>query len=270
MHCQHCYNKSDTSIKNVLSTDEILSIIDEAEKNNVIYFQITGGEPLIREDISEIIQYLYYKGFIVTIFTNLTLLTDEHIKILEEYNINCITSLDFYSDIKHDELRGMKGAHKKTLDNIKKLRERNINVRINFMINNKSIEELNELIYLIKELDSNYIGDIIIPTGRGEELGKYNNIEQIAKLYAYINSEKYKPIPNIKNLEECDYIDVSCYDCKVSRKFIFIDFEGNYILCPSLRKEDNSQFYIGNISQDMMCDVVKKINKLDIRVCFKI
>ena len=265
LHCNHCYNNSNLYEENYLSTEDVFSIIDEAVKNNVIYFQITGGEPLIRNDFKEIIEYLFNNGFIITIFSNLTLLTEEDAQLMSKYFIHSITSLDFFDKTSHDLLRGLNGAYDKTLSSIKLLKRFNVPIRINFMINDKNLSELNDLIGLFKELNCKYIGDLIIPVGRGNKLGQYENLIEISKLYAYINTANFKSISDTEVYITTDYSHIICYDCKVGTKFIFIDFQGNYILCPSLRKEHNENFYFGSIYSTQMSDLIPLMSSIDIK-----
>jgi len=53
-----------------LQTDEIFSIIDQAEELGISFYSVTGGEPLLRDDIPEILRYAHDKGMVTTLVTN--------------------------------------------------------------------------------------------------------------------------------------------------------------------------------------------------------
>ena len=171
LRCKHCYNESSFSLNDGLSTEDITNLITHAKSCGCYIFQITGGEPLIRKDIQEILERIGEKGFKITIFTNLTYLPTKLIVQLKKYHIKIVTGIDFFDSVKHDEFRGKQGALKATLKNVKKLKENGIEVRVNMMIDGKSDSELERLInYLKCDLKVSYIADVIIPTGRGKKL----------------------------------------------------------------------------------------------------
>src|SRR5436190_1139417 len=70
-----CYN-SPANIKDELSTAEILRIMDEVALAGCLELVLTGGEPLARPDFFEIYGHAKTKGFLVTLFTNGTLITE--------------------------------------------------------------------------------------------------------------------------------------------------------------------------------------------------
>ncbi|MDD1701598.1 MAG: radical SAM protein [Methanoregula sp.] len=71
--------------ENELSPVEINRIADEAVALGAIWVLITGGEPLLREDFSEIYHILKRKGLLVSIFTNATLVRKDHAELFKKY-----------------------------------------------------------------------------------------------------------------------------------------------------------------------------------------
>jgi radical SAM protein with 4Fe4S-binding SPASM domain len=65
------------AIAKELKTEEVFYIFDQIAEAGCLWLLITGGEPLLREDFLEIYSYAKKKGFIVTLFTNGTLITEE-------------------------------------------------------------------------------------------------------------------------------------------------------------------------------------------------
>jgi len=88
-NCRHCYINlpagDPTARKMELSLKEIEAIADEAVSLGAFWCLITGGEPLLREDFSDIYLYLKKKGLLVSVFTNATLITEEHIRLFKKY-----------------------------------------------------------------------------------------------------------------------------------------------------------------------------------------
>jgi radical SAM protein with 4Fe4S-binding SPASM domain len=68
-----------------LSTSQIKNIIDQAVDLGLLWILLTGGEVFLRKDFIELYLYIKKKGLLVSIFTNATLITKEHAKILKKY-----------------------------------------------------------------------------------------------------------------------------------------------------------------------------------------
>ncbi|MFC1807728.1 radical SAM protein [Candidatus Omnitrophota bacterium] len=93
-NCTHCYINlpyhDKESKERELSFEEIKKITDEAVSMGAIWVLVTGGEPLLRDDFFDIYLYLKRKGLLVSVFTNATFITDEHIDLFREYPPNNI------------------------------------------------------------------------------------------------------------------------------------------------------------------------------------
>lgn len=87
--CRHCYINlpaNDRSARSKeLSLHEIEIIADQAAELGAIWCTITGGEPLLRPDFSDIYLALKQKGFLLTVFTNACLINDNIIQLFKRY-----------------------------------------------------------------------------------------------------------------------------------------------------------------------------------------
>ncbi len=88
-NCSHCYNnlpEADAEARRTeLSVEEIRDIASQAASMGVLWCLVTGGEPLVREDFPEIYLILKNMGFLVSVFTNATLLTPELVDLFKAY-----------------------------------------------------------------------------------------------------------------------------------------------------------------------------------------
>ena len=89
MNCAHCYinlpaGDHEAQTKE-LAVEEILRIAREAVGMGAVWCLITGGEPLLREDFPEIYMGLKRLGLLVSVFTNATLINEEHIALFKKY-----------------------------------------------------------------------------------------------------------------------------------------------------------------------------------------
>jgi MoaA/NifB/PqqE/SkfB family radical SAM enzyme len=105
--CIHCSSEQHKSpLKEELSTIECKQVIDQALDLGAINIVFTGGEPLLRKDIFELINYVDKDRAICNMFTNGQYLTTENIEKLRESGIYAIlVSLDSPDPETHDDWR---------------------------------------------------------------------------------------------------------------------------------------------------------------------
>jgi len=84
LRCQHCYVVEDKS-KEELTFSQIAAIMDELAEAGCLWLTLTGGEPLLRRDALDIYDYARQKGFLISLFTNGTLLNEESLARLAQY-----------------------------------------------------------------------------------------------------------------------------------------------------------------------------------------
>jgi len=81
--CRHCYINLPAGDKEAqqkeLTIDQISHIADQAVELGALWCLLTGGEPLLREDFSDVYLLLKKKGLLMSVFTNAYLLTQKHI-----------------------------------------------------------------------------------------------------------------------------------------------------------------------------------------------
>jgi len=89
MNCRHCYLNLPANDMEARSREMTLAEIDDlanqAIEMGALWCLLTGGEPLLRADFTEIYLALKRKGLLVSVFTNAALITDEHIRLWREY-----------------------------------------------------------------------------------------------------------------------------------------------------------------------------------------
>ena len=88
-NCRHCYINLPAGDRKArdkeLSLEEIRDIAEEAASMGALWCLLTGGEPLLRGDFSEIYLMLKKMGFLLSVFTNATLVSNEHIRLFKKY-----------------------------------------------------------------------------------------------------------------------------------------------------------------------------------------
>ena len=152
LKCIHCYSNS----QNVLYSDELTTqegkrLIDDLVAFGSPVLLLSGGEPLMRQDLPELAQYAVDKGLRVVISTNGTLITKKLAKVFNNIGLSYIgVSLDGLMEV-HDRFRGVKGAFDKTLRGIRNARDAGIKVGIRFTVSRKNWQEIPGVFDLIEK-----------------------------------------------------------------------------------------------------------------------
>jgi len=165
LQCSICEIRKDKPIKEY-SLKEVTNIIGQAIDWSVKEFALSGGEPLMREDIFEILDFVQQHKYHIGILTNGVMLSESFIKRLLPYLINgslsLSISLDALSADIHDAIRGARGCFEKTSSALKTLSEfkkeyPSINFNSITIILNENLEQLLDLAIFLKSLNINSI-----------------------------------------------------------------------------------------------------------------
>ncbi len=170
LRCKHCYE--DAGKKDIeLDTNDAKRAIDILSKSGVVILAFSGGEPLVREDIFELIRYATSKGLYTAIATNGTLLTKENVKRLKESGLGFVQiSLDGMKEF-HEEFRGVKGIYEKVLEGIRNSVNAGFFTEIATTITKLNMDQIPKIIELAEQLNVNWVMLYnFIPVGRGRDI----------------------------------------------------------------------------------------------------
>jgi AdoMet-dependent heme synthase len=126
LECAHCYISAGPreSATSELDTTEALRIVDELlAVNPAPLLILSGGEPLLRQDLTQIAAYASQRGATVVVGTNGTLLTDERIAALKSAGVTGVAvSIDSLRPTYHDNFRHGKGSLDDTVKALGRMR----------------------------------------------------------------------------------------------------------------------------------------------------
>jgi SynChlorMet cassette radical SAM/SPASM protein ScmE len=134
------------------STIVWFKFFDEIKEYSIKTLIISGGEPLLRKDIKEIIDRVVSNGIQYKILSNGTLITDELASFLKS-SCKCKgvqVSLDGSMAITHDAFRG-EGSFERAKEGILTLQRHGVPVSVRMTIHKKNVEELEEISRLLLE-----------------------------------------------------------------------------------------------------------------------
>ncbi len=173
LSCAHCRASSESGpYEGELTTEECFKVIDDITTVAKPIVILTGGEPLLREDVFEIAKYGTEKGLRMVMAPNGTLLTPENVKRSIEAGIKRISiSLDGPDAATHDDLRQVPGAFDAAIKGISAARDGGLEFQINTTVTKRNVTLLPEMLTLARDLGAKeHHIFLLVPTGRGKEM----------------------------------------------------------------------------------------------------
>ena len=175
LNCVHCRAAAERGpYPGELSTEECLRLIDGIVSFSTPVVILTGGEPLLREDIYEIARYGTSRGLRMVIAPNGTLVDAEKARRLKACGIQRASiSLDGATGESHDRFRRVEGAFEGALRGIEFFKQVGLEFQVNTTVTQRNASELPAILELAVRLGAvaHHIF-LLVPTGRGKELGQ--------------------------------------------------------------------------------------------------
>jgi AdoMet-dependent heme synthase len=174
LQCVHCRSSSTLSVQDHpdFTFVQAAGILNDIASFASPVIVLSGGEPLLREDVFDIARYGTEKGLRMCLATNGTLVTDTVCDRIKEAGIRMVSlSLDGASAATHDNFRNQAGAFDGTMNAIRLFNEHNIPFLINSSFTLRNRTEIPEIFKLVKGLGATaWYMFMIVPTGRGEQI----------------------------------------------------------------------------------------------------
>lgn len=254
LRCIHCHVTAETPGKDELTTDEAKKLIDELARVKEFRMLVyTGGEPLVRPDIFELMEHSKKAGLINVIATNGTLITEEVAFRLKDVGLaTAAVSLDSCRAEVHDYVRARTSAFDLAMRGIRALKKADIPLQINCTAMQYNIHDLDELIDLTDDLGSGIMLMYqLVPVGRGEVIEnaalKINENERLLKFLAKKQKDISTIIEPVAGPQYWPYLmELSgwtggirlktarqvFHGCSAGRGFVYIKSNGDVWPCP--------------------------------------
>jgi len=259
-NCLYCYADASQKQTQVMELEIYKQIIDKLVDNGFVQITLSGGEPLLHDEIKVFAEYAHENGLIVHMNSNGYYLTEQLAKELKTSGLSQIQmNLDSLDPALHNFLRGKLGAHGRVLKAFKNAIETNITTVLLTVVTTHNVNELKDIMLFSKNEGINRfrVWDMV-PQGRGKHAQRYlienyssilKDLTRFAIKNGVLDIISYEPtfeyhdeIPSgIKLLE---------VPCPYARGLgMNIDMEGNVNLASTMRgiklynllKQDNIQ-----------------------------
>lgn len=172
LRCVHCYSHShDQEYAGELTHEEGLRLIDDLAAFGAPVLLFSGGEPLMRPRLFELIAHARKLGMRAVLSTNGTLITPDVAAQLKEFGLSYVgVSLDGLQET-NDRFRGVKGAFKLALEGIRNCRQAGIKVGLRFTMNRRNAQDIGGIFDLLVSEDIPRVCFYhLVYAGRGSKL----------------------------------------------------------------------------------------------------
>ncbi len=252
--CIHCHAVSGKPDPHELSTDEGKRLIDQiAEVNGFRTLVYTGGEPLVRPDIFDLLKHSKEAGFANIIATNGTLIDEDMAWKLKEHGVVCnAISIDASNPDIHNRVRNSPKAFDLAIRAIEATKKAGILLQINTTAMEYNMENLSDLIDFVDEHNASIMLMYqLVAVGRGEKIEKATLKKSANEHLSHLISQKQKhartiiePVagpqywPYLLEKKGCEngfmlkFAEKVFHGCAAGRGFVYVKSNGDVWPCP--------------------------------------
>jgi len=253
LRCLFCSNKSCKPLKDEMTTNELLRLVDDLHKIGIRDLRFYGGEPFLRHDLFNVIDKAVSCNMTVSVYTNGTLLNQKKIDDLKRYNVRKLfLSVDSSYSYIHDTIRGVKGSFNKVITNIKTLIKNKLNVEVLLTIcriNQDDIKATYRLLHSlgVNNIKANFVSNVGKARQNWNKLSMTINEMQICvRNICEIHLQLFGHIPIRKH-------------CQAGTGELYITANGDVLPCVLFLDE---KYRAGNIRSKNIRDILNKPNGL--------
>lgn len=247
--CAHCVISGG---EGELDTSTVKKVIDEALDMGAFIITFTEGDPMLREDIFELIKYVDKGRAIVNMYTPGTEMTQEAAKRLKEAGLyNLLISIYSTDPKKHDEVRRLDGAFEKATSAIKMGLEAGLLVTMCTHVSPKNIDDLPTMYEMAASLGVHEFSLWeSIPKKPEDPILSDLQRKYILDFYQRINSTKGGP-----RIFANTYFEGRMVGCMAGQRWMHLCVEGSVKPCPYI------PFSYGNVREESLKTIWKRIRK---------
>lgn len=265
LQCAYCSNPLALDApKSELTTEEWRRVLDQAAAIGILQVHFSGGEPMARRDLPELVAHANQAGLYTNIITSGVLLTDDAMATLLDAGIDHI-QLSFQDSIPDggDRIGGYRGGHAKKLEAARRIREAGLPLTANFVIHKQNIARVEEMIALGEVLQAERI-EVAHTQYYGWALLNRNALLPSREQLDYVNGVVAAARERLNGRIAIDYVVPDYYAARPKacmggwgNRFINISPSGKALPChaaeilpgftfPSVREESLSAIWTGS------------------------
>ena len=260
LNCLHCRaGAQNKNYQNELTTEQCYRLLDNIASFAQPIIILTGGEPMLRDDIYDIAAYGSKLNLRMVLAPCGSLIDDAAAKKMITSGIQCISiSIDGANASSHDAFRQVDGAFSTAMTAIETAKRHNLPFQINTTITKHNLTELPDIMRLAEKIGAvTFNPFLLVPTGRGKQLADQEiTPEQYEQVLQWLNKQRDKtniqlrvtcaphyqriirqdPLPDNKKIST-NSKKFSPAGCMGGKTFAFISHIGRVQICGFLEIE---------------------------------
>ena len=254
LSCTHCsalpMQRTDEA---PLSVDEYKTIAADLRRAGVVLFHFTGGEPLLRKDLEDIIRAFAPDKCCISVATNGLAATPKRLRSLRAAGVDFLClSLDSGIEAEHDSFRGRDGAYKKVLDVLSLARAMGFIASVSTTVSHENIrgEGLRKLIALTKDMGIACQFNLAVPVGHWRDNAS-----------VVLTDDDQREVRRL--LHENPHCRLDLYHnwskvgCGTIKEKLYLNPYGDVMPCPFI------QIAFGNVKHDTIRQIRENAFKID-------
>lgn len=269
LECDHCRAEAQPDRDPAeLSTEQGKALIDQIADfgHPSPVFVISGGDPLKRPDLFELIEHATDQGLPTAVTPAPTpLLDQETLDTFADLGVKRIAlSLDGATPEAHDTFRGEEGSFDLIMDRAKMAKDAGVGIQINTTVTANTVEDLPAIADLVEEMGAAmWEVFFLVPIGRGEELAQLEPEETIDVMEWLYERQKGAPFRTItveaphyrvvadKVEREASGQGVTVGSTRAGKGFVFVSYEGDVFPSGFMPQKG------GNVLEDSLVDIYR-------------
>ncbi len=253
--CVHCFAAVEgRDTLDELTTEEAKSALDQAAALGTLQVIFSGGEPLLRDDLSDLVAHAHALGMLTRVSTNGALLTRDRVGELKRAGLTqCGISIDDPDPAVHDRLRGLPGLFARAMEGIGHLREFGIFCKVLACASRRNVTDgLERIIDMGRRLGVTSVY-LLTPVAAGRWAGAHDEVlseDEAARVRGLLD-------PTFVHME-LPTAGSNC--CAYSRGTFYIGASGDVTPCPYV------PYALGNLRTEPLADIWRRhVCALDLR-----
>lgn len=231
LRCAHCFAAAlERKGRRRMAGDDYARVARECMDLGAVNFSFQGGEPLLFQNLGEIIRACQPRRNLISVTTNGTLLTESRLDELKRWGVDILTiSLDSAQAEEHDRFRGVPGTFSKAFGAIQRARQRGLRVTLGTVVTHQNVsgEGIAALARLAEEMKILLYFILPVPAGRWADQREMlltpadlETIDQWTRRSPYLRTDFQA--------------NWGGYGCGAAKEILYVTPYGDVLSCPFL------------------------------------
>lgn len=247
--CEHCFSRFLDPGGDGLTLDEVANLADQAHEMGVWQWHLQGGEPLLWDDLPDVLEAIGTERFHVMVTTNGSLMTADKARLLADAGVDKIAvSIDSADAREHDAFRGFDGSWQRARKALFHARDAGMQVNINTVVTHQNVSEpgLMDIVRFAGENGFTVLFVVATPsgawTGREDLLiteGDAAKLEAIRQEHPHVHRDLW-PLFGVE------------WGCRTVNGLVYVTRTGDVLPCPFVH------ISLGNVGREPLRDILAR------------